>query len=246
MSTWCYSHSCASYLCGCSSSTSCNSCSTPAGCAIQLDFSCILYHKDNNDVSELDGLSMTNGATLEAVIEAIDEKVKQLNVPSFTLTYLRASYVVNTLQQFAQSVDTELDLLRTDIDTSLASSQTFLVATDSATIDFTVSGTLNHSLTGSVKLSSAVSGNRLTAQADGLHVTAQTLSVNASTKELTISDGNTVSIASILSSASGWLGNLASDPSSPTDGQYWFRTDLSASAGLRIRLNGNTRTITTS
>jgi hypothetical protein len=211
-----------------------------------LDFSCVIYHKDNNDVSELDGLNMTNGATLEAVIEAIDEKVKLLTVSGWSLTYLRSGYVVNTLQQFAQSVDTELDLLRADIDTALGSSTTSLSVSDSATIDFTASGTLNHTLTGSVKLSSLVSGNRITAQTDGLHVSAQTLSVNASAKTLTISDGNTINIASLLSAASGFLGNLTADPSSPQDGQYWFRTDLSASAGLKIRLNGSTRTITTS
>jgi len=241
MSIWCYQHS--SYNCGCNPVQFCDPCSTPAGCPIQLDFSCVIYHKDNNAVSELDGLAMTNGATLEAVIEAIDEKVKLLTVTGWSLPYLRATYVVNTLQQFAQSVDIELDLLRTDINTALASATTSLTANDSATIDFTTSGSLDHTLTGSVKLSTNVSGNRITAQTDGLHVSAQTLSVNTTNKTISISDGNTVSFAAALSSASGFLGNLASDPSSPVDGQYWWRTDTSA---LRIQLNGITRTIAVS
>ena len=229
--------------CGCYNP--CDPCSQPAGCPIQLDFSCVIYHKDNNDVSELDGLAMTNGATLEAVIEAVDEKVKLLNVADWTLTYLRATYVINTLQQFAQSVDDELSLLRDDIDTAIASSGTSLTANDSATIDFTASGTLGHTITGSVKLS-AVSGNRLTAQADGIHVSGQTLSVNTSAKTITISDGNTINVAALLATPGTFLGNLGADPSSPQDGQFWFRTDLAPSSGLRIQLNGSTRTITTS
>jgi len=68
----------------------------------------VIYHKSNSAVSELDGLNLSNGATLELVIESIDEKIKQLNVIDFDLPCLRQNYVVNTLQQFIQAVDTEL------------------------------------------------------------------------------------------------------------------------------------------
>jgi hypothetical protein len=107
----------------------CPSCSNPcsqcccrtvvysSGCPVQLDFSCVLYHKNNNEVTELDGLSLSNGATLELVIETIDEKIKQLNVLDFTLTNLRQTYVVNTMQQLVQALDTELGLKNTfDVD----------------------------------------------------------------------------------------------------------------------------------
>lgn len=56
-----------------------------------------------------------------------------------------------------------------------ALSETFLTATDSATIDFTTSGTSNHTLTGSVKLS-ANAGNVITAQPDGLYAPASVFS----------------------------------------------------------------------
>lgn len=78
------------------------------GCPIQLDFSCVIYHKANNEVTELDGLGLPNGSTLELVIETIDEKIKQLGILNFTLPCLRARYVINTMQQFAQAVDTDL------------------------------------------------------------------------------------------------------------------------------------------
>lgn len=100
------------YSCGscspCTCQSSCNGVVVTSGCPIQLDFSCILYHKSNGEVTELDGLNLTNGATLELVIETIDEKIKQVAVLDTTLTYLRTKYVINTLQQFLTAVDTEL------------------------------------------------------------------------------------------------------------------------------------------
>lgn len=45
----------------------------------------------------------------------------------------------------------------------------------------------------------------------------------------------------------GYLGAVASDPvlADTANGQYWFRTDLPAADGLRIKLNGSFRTIPT-
>lgn len=102
--------------CGSCSPCSCyptNPCYTvvTSGCPVQLDFACIIYHKTNSEISELDGLNLSNGSTLELVIETIDEKVKQLNVLDFVLPILRATYVVNTMQQFCTSVDTQLGIL---------------------------------------------------------------------------------------------------------------------------------------
>lgn len=79
-----------------------------SGCPIQLDFSCILYHKNNNQITQLDGLNLSNGTTLELFAETVDEKLKQLDVAGTTLPCLRASYVVNNLTQFMTAVDTAL------------------------------------------------------------------------------------------------------------------------------------------
>lgn len=96
---------------------SCSSCSCSyTGCPVQLDFSCVIYHKSNNEVTELDGLNLSNGATLELVIESLDEKIKQLKVLDFSLPCLRASYVINTMQQFVTAVDTELCLIKDRLD----------------------------------------------------------------------------------------------------------------------------------
>lgn len=100
--------------CGCSPCL-CDPCAPSVcttGCPIQLDFSCVIYHKNNNEVSELDGLNLSNGATLELVVETLDEKIKQVNVLDVSLTYLRSKYVINTLKQFEAAVDTELPLLK--------------------------------------------------------------------------------------------------------------------------------------
>ena len=222
--------------CNCTFPVTCSN-----GCPVDLDFTCVFYHKDNNEVTELDGLGLTNGATLELVIETIDEKIKQMDFSLVTLPYLKAGNTVNNLTQFAQAVDTEFAALAADVATALAASSQALTATDSATVDFTTSGTLNHTLTASVKLS-ANAGNRVTAEADGLHVAGQTVSINYTTKELSISGGNTVSFASLVGGTVGWLGNLASDPTA-VDGQYWYNT---TSDLLKIKVNGVVKTITTS
>ena len=79
-----------------------------SGCPIQLDFSCIFYHKSNNQPTNLIGLGLTNGATLQLFAETVDEKIKQLNVIDTDLPCLREGHVINTLQQFLTAVDTEL------------------------------------------------------------------------------------------------------------------------------------------
>ena len=90
-----------------------NSCTCTTGCAVQLDFECIIYHKANNEISELDGLNLPNGSTLELVIETIDEKIKQLGILDWSLPCLRdeRGYTINTMQQFVTAVDTDLCIL---------------------------------------------------------------------------------------------------------------------------------------
>lgn len=98
---------CPEQPCGC---VPCNPC-TEQGCPMQLDFSCILYNKDNNQVTQLDGLSLPNGTTLKAVIEELDERIKQLKIDTLNLPFLRDSYTVNTIQQFVVAVDQALAAL---------------------------------------------------------------------------------------------------------------------------------------
>lgn len=227
--------------CDCPERTSCLASGT---CPIKLDFSCILYHKSNNEVTALTNLGLTNGATLELFAETVDDKLSQLNVLDWSLECLRDDYTINNLQQFGESVDTQLCVLKTSVDAAVAASQTALTVTDSATINFTNSGTLGHVLTGVVIISPTA--HNLLSVDSGLFAAPQTLSVDYTTKVITISDGNSVSLASLMCTPSGWLGNKTADPSSPADGEYWFRSDLSAASGLKIRLNGSTRTITTS
>jgi len=206
-----------------------------------LDFKCVIYHKDNNEISQLTALGLSNGSTLELIIEAIDDQLEQLNVPDWSLPYLRASYLINSLQQFGEAVDDEFADIQSQVTALGVLINTAIVANDSATIDFTTSGTLNHTITASVKVS-ATAGNTLQALGDGLFVPVPTLSFNASTKVLTIVGGNSQDLSSVYT---GFLGNVTSDPVSSSDGQYWFRTDLPVADGLRMKLNGSVRTIPT-
>lgn len=101
---------------------SCNSCHRPLqyctctpscdDCMVQLDTKCVFYHKDNNNTSLLTGLGLQNGATLNLILETIDEKIRQLNVLNASLPILRADYVVNNLQGFLTAVDTEIGLIK--------------------------------------------------------------------------------------------------------------------------------------
>lgn len=238
--------------CGCSSNQTitqvvsiCDPCSTNTGCPLQLDWDCSIYHKDNNEVTNLTCLGLSNGATLNQFAEAVDTYICQIKAADYTLPCLRETYTINNLEEFAEAVDTRLCEIAGDITDIEESVATPITVVDTQSVNLTSSGTLSHTIQADVKIS-ANSGNRLSIQSDGLYSSPQILSVNYSTKELTIVGGNTVSLAALFTPVSGFLGNVTADPSSPLDGQYWFRTDLSAASGLRIQLDGNVRTITTS
>lgn len=53
--------------------STCPTC-TNTGCIIKLDTSCIIYHKNDNKLSELSELDIENGATLEAILEEISDR----------------------------------------------------------------------------------------------------------------------------------------------------------------------------
>jgi hypothetical protein len=92
-------------------------CPQPTGCPILLDSACVIYHKNNSQLSKLvEGLGLGNGATLELILETISEKVVQLNFADLNLPFLDDSYVINTLQQFATAVDTQFSEVNTQIE----------------------------------------------------------------------------------------------------------------------------------
>lgn len=233
----CYSYS----PCGqssCNSCYPCDPCTVTSDCPIQLDTSCVIYHKNNASISGLTSLGLTNGSPLELILDQIDDKLAGFGFSAFSLPVLRTDSVVNTLQQFSEAVDTEIGLLKSLVVTN--TTPVPLVANDSNTIDFTSSGVIGHSLTATVKVS-ATSANRLATNVDGLYVGPQTLSANYVNKEISISGGNSISLASMSSGVSGYLGNLPSDPLA-VDGQYFFNT---TSNQLKIKVNGVFRVIST-
>lgn len=221
----------------CVSCYPCDPCTQPASCPVQLDTSCVIYHKQNNELSELTNLDLPNGSTLELILEQIDAALEGFTASAFALPILRTNYTVNTLKQFMVAVDTEIGELQLAVGNNTFV-ETSLTATDSASIDFTVSGTSNHTLTGSVKISTTLN-NLLSVTGGGLYAAPQTLSVNYTTKELTISNGNTVSLSALSSGVGGYLGAFTADPVA-VNGQYWYNTTDSL---LKIRLQGVDRTI---
>lgn len=126
--------------------------------------------------------SITSLSTINTSIQALQTTVntninnQTLLAGFITLSGLpgptaTATSLFTALQQAA--VDHEAD-----IQTLTSLGVVPLTANDSATIDFTTSGSGNHTLTGSVKLSSAVSNNAITAEADGLHVLSPAITVS--------------------------------------------------------------------
>lgn len=235
--------------CGCGSQHApvvsiCDPCNTNSGCAIQLDWDCSIYHKSNNQVTKLDCLGLTNGATLTQFAEAVDAYICQLKVANYVLPCLREDYTINSLQQFAEAVDTEICDIKENILSITGLINTPITAIDTSTINLSATGTLNHTIQADVMVSGNAN-NQLTVLPSGLYSSPQNLSVNYGTGEISISDGNTVDLTPMLSNPQGYLGSVSVDPSSPINGQYWFRTDLAIANALRIRVNGVTRTIPT-
>lgn len=98
------------YTCNCQQQQPCGCNNT--GCLVKLDTTCIIYHKNNNDLTQLTALGLTNGATLELILNTIDDYIEQLKLNELTLPILDVTYTINTLHQFATAVDTEIGLLR--------------------------------------------------------------------------------------------------------------------------------------
>lgn len=89
-----------------------------------------------------------------------------------TLASLTATENISALLLAIQTIICDLNDRVTSLEVSGGLA---LTANDSTTIDFTTSGTLNHTLTGSVKLS-ATANNALTADTTGVHVLSPVIS----------------------------------------------------------------------
>lgn len=211
------------------------------GCPVILDSVCVIYHKNNSSLSNLKNLNLPNGTPAQLIFDTIDVQLGYLNFTNWSIPFLRSIYLnpgINNLIQFGSAVDNQLMLL-TDAVEALQSGST-LTKTNTESIDIVLTGAFNNIISANVNIS-ATSGNRVSIVSDGLLVPPQSLIPDYVNKTLEISDGNTVDLAPLLTAASGFLGNLPSDPSSPQDGQYWYET---GSNQLKMQLNGATRIIT--
>lgn len=83
------------------------------GCIVKLDTKCVLYHKDNNDVSKLTNLEINNGTSLTVILELIDEYIVKISANDWNFPVLEGDlgYDINALQQFATAVDGQIGLL---------------------------------------------------------------------------------------------------------------------------------------
>jgi len=213
---------------------------TYCGCPIQLDSGCLIYHKNMNVATALINLNLPNGSTGELIFNTIDAALGPINVNTWVLTFLRSLYTITSLPQFGVAVDTQFSLLASQIATLTTAANTPITSTPSTSIIITPSGSLGHVLSAAVRIS-ATANNTVSVLSDGIYGTPQTLAVDYINKNLTISGGNTVSLSSLVCGASGFLGNVATDPTA-IDGQYWWNT---TSSTLKIHVNGIVKTITT-
>jgi hypothetical protein len=90
---------------------------TPADNAtpLQIDAASVFYHKDGCTPSRFTCLGVANGTPVDVILELFDTKLCQNGVNNYIpyrLSCLRARYVVQTNQQFAEAVDAELCTLR--------------------------------------------------------------------------------------------------------------------------------------
>jgi hypothetical protein len=217
----------------------CDPCNTNTGCAIQLDFECVIYHKSNNQVTNLTCLELSNGATLNQFAEAVDSYICQIKADEYQLPCLREDYTINTLEQFAEAVDSRLCELQSDLDDLSDELLVPLLVDDTDAINLVASGTTQQTISAHL-IVAPLSDNQLTVLPTGVYVAPQTLSIDYDTLSLCISDGNCVDLSTLSCGVGGYLGEVATDPGAVLNGQYWYNT---GDGKLKIKLNGTTRQI---
>lgn len=154
-----------------------------------------------------------------------------LNLPNGSTVKLILEAIDVKLAQ-VNVLSTSLPYLRTSY--VINTLQQFLTSVDNKL------STIESDVISSIVISST-SGNTLV-NSSGLYVPASTLSVNYTTKVLSISGGSSVNLSGICCTPSSFLGDVSSDPSGAIDGNYWWNT---TSSTLKIKVNGTTKTITT-
>jgi hypothetical protein len=199
-----------------------------------IDSSNVIYHLFQQSLSNLINMELPNGTSAQIIFETIDGYIGPLKVGNWFISNIRTLFpAVNfqNVQQFGQAVDAELGTLIGNINTISGSSMVPLTSTNTESITFNLTGTLNRNISASVNISTS-SGNTLILNPDGLFAIPQQLSINYLTNQIGITGGNTVNLPN---APSGWLGNLSSDPSSAVDGNYWYNT---SSSQLKFKANG--------
>jgi hypothetical protein len=234
--------------CGCNDTTTTTPCvslcpDATTGCPIQLDFDCVIYHKDNSEINQLSDIGLTNGATLGLFAETVSSLLAGIKVDTYNIPHLRSTHTINTLKQLAEAVDVELTTIASEITSLEGLVNLPITAIDSQSIDLTLSGTNSHTVKADVKVSPQAN-NLFSILADGVYAAPQSLAVDYSTKTLTISNGNSVSLAGLSCGVGGFLGVVTVDPGAVLDGQYWYNT--TSPSVLKIKLNGVIKTISLS
>ena len=205
-----------------------------------LDSAQVIYHLEQNQLSNLNNLGFPNGTPLQPILDKIDYfigflNITQWNIPNIKTFFPGVNFV--NLQQFGQAVDSILGTFNSDIIAVSGATSIPLSSTNTESITFDLSGAGNKNISGFVNISAA-SGNTLAVLTDGLFAAPQSLSVNYTTNAISISGGNSVALPN---NPQAFLGNLSADPGSAIDGNYWYNT---TSSQLKIRLNGAVRVIT--
>lgn len=85
-------------------------CYSCTNCPIDLDASCVKYHLYNLKKTKLKKLGISNKATLELILETIDDKIglSGISIAGYSLPCLRQRYVINNMKQFTEGVDTDI------------------------------------------------------------------------------------------------------------------------------------------
>lgn len=207
-----------------------------------VDADNVIYHLANNQLSHLTNMNLPNGSPASLIFDTIDGFLGPLLVANWIIPNTRAAFpFVNfvNVQQFGQAVDAQIGTINGNIATLSGSTLVPITATNTSTLAWTLTGTLNHNLSANV-LVSAASGNTLSINDDGLFAAPQMLTINYLTNQIGISGGNTVQLPN---APSGWLGNVSADPGSAVDGNYWYNT---SSTQLKIKANGAIHVVTIS
>lgn len=107
--------------CGCpeyNPCTPCNSITVNNGCSVTLDTGCVFYHLTGDSASELTNLNLPNGSDLTTILEAIDDKLQEIDptFPEYTSTCINyEGFVINTMEDFQTAVDEEFCSVKSSI-----------------------------------------------------------------------------------------------------------------------------------